>query len=107
MIHKQYMDFINTSPTYIFTICVMLACRGLKLSSILKQYVLLSSHTKQRKRSDRPSICNGYKQSTRMRALHFNTEIYTQAKFGNTTYARTLPDKNIQRAIFPTIPHSS
>lgn len=35
MIHKQYMDFINTSPTYIFTICVILACKGLKLLSIL------------------------------------------------------------------------
>lgn len=49
MIHKQYMDLLNTSPTYIFPICVIVACKGLKLSSIQKEYVALSSHTKRQR----------------------------------------------------------
>lgn len=81
----------------------MLACKGLKLLWILKQYVALSSHTNKTKgkknpnKNEGPSICKKVKN---MRARHLNAHIHTQADIGNTAYVRTLPDKNIQRAIF-------
>lgn len=66
MIHKQYMDLLNTSPTYIFFYLRDASLQGVKATVDTKtvhRFVLTHTNKqnkkKKKERNEQPSICKG------------------------------------------------
>lgn len=71
MIHKQYMDLLNTSPTFFFFYLRNASLQGVKAfvdTKTVHRFVL--THHTQIKTNEWPSICKGSKRNTHMRAIH-------------------------------------
>lgn len=61
MIHKQYMDLLNTSPTfYIFLFCVNASLQGVKAivdtKKTVRRFVLTHQNNQENKRNEGPSV---------------------------------------------------
>lgn len=89
---------INTSPTYYFYICVMLACKGLKLLQKLEQYIILVlTHCTQKYKNitmNDPLFVNRFKYNSQKRAIHL---MYTQPSTQQCMWGRYLT--NTRRVI--------
>lgn len=116
MIHKQYMDLLNTSPTYIFSyLRNAIAWRGVKAIVDTKNSTSLHPHTsynKEKELSDPPFAKVQNVINTHEGLFHFNADVHTGREKKKIIVTTTLCrgrylKKIIQRAIFPTIPHSS
>lgn len=92
MIHTQYMVISNTSPTYFCSYLRNASLQRVKAIVDTKTFCLHTSQNNKKVMRDPPFA--KVQNTIHTRALHVNA-VYTQATIGNTTYVRTLPDKNI------------